>query len=99
MASRVSDTKHLMIFGSIFLLLALNCIAAPLQLSGDAGRAILVTIANNSTNQTDLNSQNQTDLWSWGKMPVGHALNSSGELVSIPTTTDGSVPVTPMSIV
>ncbi len=91
--------KHLMIFGSIFLLLALNCIAEPLQLSGDTGKAILVTIANNSTNQTELNNESTLDLWSWGRMPVGHALNSSGKLVSIPTTTDGSVAVTPKSII
>jgi len=44
------------IFGSIFLLLAMNCSAGPLQLSGDTGKSILETIANNTTQHTKSDS-------------------------------------------
>ena len=79
--------KNSIIFGLIFLLLALNCFAAPLQLSGDTGRSLLGTIANNTTNET------AGGLWSWGKAPVGHSINASGELVTNPTGDDGLVAV------
>jgi len=54
-----------------------------MQLSGDSGKAILGTIANITTNQT--NSTNETDggLWRWGKVPVGHLVNTSGNLVMV----------------
>ena len=79
------------IFGLIFLLLALNCFAAPLQLSGDTGRSILQTIANNNTQLTNSTNETQGGLWSWGNVPVGHSINASGELVTNPTADDGLV--------
>ena len=52
-------------------LLAGSSFAAPLRLSGDFGLAIQGTIdLNNSTNMA--NTTNETQLWSRGKLPVGH---------------------------
>lgn len=94
----VHDMKNAMIFGLIFLLLALNCVAAPMQLSGDTGRSILGTIDNNTTNQTDANNDSANYLWSWGKVPVGHSINdSSGGLKVNPLVDDGMVEAYPMS--
>jgi hypothetical protein len=92
--------KNAIIFGLIFLLLALNCVAAPLQLSGDTGRSILGTIDNNNTtNQTNANNESAKDLWSWGKVPVGHSINESGgELNVNPMVDDGMVEAYPMSV-
>ena len=88
--------KNSMILGLIFLLLASSSFAAPLQLSGDFGRAILGTIdLNNSTNET--NSTNDTQLWSWGKLPMGHFINASGKLAANPINDDGLVIVPPRS--
>jgi hypothetical protein len=91
--------KNAMIFGLIFLLLALNCVAAPMQLSGDTGRSILGTIDNNTTKQTDSNNDSAKDLWSWGKVPVGHSINdsNSGKLDVNPLVDDGMVEAYPMS--
>jgi hypothetical protein len=56
--AKVSDMKNLIVFCVVLLLLALNCLAAPLQLSGGSGRSILGSIdSNNNTNQT--NSSNR----------------------------------------
>ena len=91
----MSDMRYSIVFVLILLLLALNCLAAPLQLGGDNGRSILGTI-DNRTNIT--NSTNETDLWSWGKLPVGHFINtSSGKLAAIPIADDGMVLVPPRS--
>jgi hypothetical protein len=88
--------KNSMILGLIFLLLACSSFAAPLQLSGDAGRTILGTIdLNNSTNET--NSSNETQLWSWGKLPLGHFINASGKLAANPINDNGLVVVPPHS--
>ncbi len=51
------------------------------------------TVANQTLNQTGASNvtQNQTenqtggDLWSWGSLPAGFTLDSSGKLVRIPT--------------
>jgi hypothetical protein len=85
------------IFIAVITILASSCAALPMQLGGDNGRAILETIAaNNTTNQTEsLNATVSGDLWSWGTLPVGHALNESGELVMLPAATDTSVIVPP----
>ncbi|MDD4162767.1 MAG: hypothetical protein PHW87_09855 [Methanothrix sp.] len=92
----MSDMKNSIILGLIFLLLAFSSFAAPLQLSGGAGRAILGTIdLNNSTNAT--NSTNETEIWSWGKLPVGHFINASGKLAANPINDDGLVIVQPRS--
>jgi len=77
-----------MIFGFIFMLLAWNCMAASMQLSGDSGKAILRTIANNTTNQTNSTNETQGGLWSWGKVPLGHLVNTSGNLVMVPLPVD-----------
>ena len=54
------------IFVLIFVLLACISFAAPLQLSGDSGRAILGTInLTNSTNET--NTTNETAAMELGK--------------------------------
>ena len=91
----MSDMRYSVVFVLILLPLALNCLAAPLQLGGDNGRSILSTI-DNSTNIT--NSTNETDLWSWGKLPIGHFINaSSGKLASIPIADDSMVVVPPRS--
>jgi len=80
----------------IFVLLGCSSLAAPLQLSGDSGRAILGTInLTNSTNMT--NSTNETELWSWGKLPLGHYINASGKLAANPINDDGLVIVPPRS--
>ena len=90
--ARVSDMKNLIVFCVIFLLLALNCFAAPLQLSGGTGRSILGTIdSNNSTNQT--NSSNGADLWGWGKLPLGYSMNATGKLIANPVNDNGLVTV------
>lgn len=89
--------NNAMIFGLIFSLLALNCYAAPLQLSGDAGRAILGAI-NNTTNLTNSTNDTANGLWNWGNLPVGHSINASGKLVADPATDGGLVAIQPMSI-
>jgi hypothetical protein len=79
--------KRLIIVCLILLLFAVNIQALnTIQLSGDNGRAILQKIAANSTtsNQTDQSNNSTNDLWSWGSVPVGHLLNSSGELAETP---------------
>jgi hypothetical protein len=93
---RVSDMKNSIMLGLIFVLLAGSSFAVPLQLSGDSGRAILGTIdLNNSTNMA--NTTNETQLWSWGKLPIGHFINASGKLAANPINTDGFVIVPPRS--
>lgn len=80
----------------IFVLLACISLAAPLQLGGNSGRAILGTInLTNSTNET--NTTNETQLWSWGKLPVGHFINASGKLAAHSLNDDGLVVVPPRS--
>jgi len=89
--------KNLIVFCVVFLLLALNCFAAPLQLSGGTGRSILGTIdSNNSTNQT--NSSNGADLWGWGKLPLGYSMNATGKLIANPVNDNGLVTVSPQSL-
>jgi hypothetical protein len=102
------DMRNSALFG-IILLLALSCTAlAGLQLSGAGGRAILedLVVEENVTNQSTTNStaMNSTtmnsaaesgDLWSWGKIPVGHMLNSSGILTETPNQEDPSVVIPP----
>ncbi|MFZ2470352.1 MAG: hypothetical protein WAW52_00270 [Methanothrix sp.] len=84
------------ILGLIFLSLACSAFAAPLQLSGDAGRTILGKIdLNNRTNET--NTTNESQLWSWGKLPVGHFINASGKLAANPINDEGLVVVPPRS--
>jgi hypothetical protein len=84
----------------------LSCTAlAGLQLSGAGGRVILESmlaeVEENATNQSSANSttMNSTpesgDLWSWGKIPVGHMLNGSSVLVETPNQEDPSVVVPP----
>lgn len=91
------------LFG-IILLLALSCTAlAGLQLSGAGGRAILEDLVEeenvtnqSTTNSTTMNSAAESgDLWNWGKIPVGHMLNSSGILTETPNQEDPSVVIPP----
>jgi len=92
------DMKNAMIFGLIFSLLALNCYAAPLQLSGDAGRAILGSINNTSNLTNSTTNDTANGLWNWGDLPVGHSINASGKLVADPAMDGGLVAIQPMSI-
>jgi hypothetical protein len=92
----VYDMNNSIILGLMLLLLVGSSFAAPLQLSGDAGRTILGTIdLNNSTNMA--NTTNETQLWSWGKLPIGHFINATGKLVTNPIYDDGLVVVQPSS--
>jgi hypothetical protein len=99
MSIGLSDMKNSLILGLIFLLLACSSFAAPLQLSGGTGRAILATIdLNNSINSTEeTNSTNESELWSWGNLPVGHFINTSGKLAANPIDDGGLVVVSPRS--
>lgn len=83
----------------IILILALCSHAfATIQLGGDSGRAILQNIAANRTsNQTVQESNSTNDLWSWGSIPVGHLLNSSGMLTETPKD-DALVELSPQQI-
>lgn len=86
--------NKLIILVLIFVSLACSSFAAPLQLSGNSGRAILDTI--NLTNSTNaINTTNETELWSWGKLPVGHFINASGKLAAHPLDDEGFVIVPP----
>jgi uncharacterized protein YcfL len=84
--------KNLII--SILILFMLVCSCQSLQTvdtSKDSGMAILESITGNSGNQsnTSANStQNQTkqigsDLWSWGKIPIGYELEKNGTLTRL----------------
>ncbi len=103
-----TDMKYVLLFG-IILFLSLSCTAlAGLQLSGEGGRAVLESLAaemqqnanatnHNSTseNSTNANASIQEDLWSWGKIPIGHKLNGSGVLEEMPNQNDPLVVVPP----
>ena len=88
--------KDSIVLGSVLLLLTGGSFAAPLQLSGDAGNAILSTIdLNNSTN--DISSTNESELWNWGKLPLGHFIDASGKLSANPIDDGGLVILPPRS--
>jgi hypothetical protein len=84
------------ILSLILTVLAFNSLAAvPMQLGGDAGKAILAKIANSTFDQTMNGTQNldtttnrtskasKGDLWDWGTPPTGYAIDKSGNLVRI----------------
>lgn len=86
--------KTLAALGSILMILAISLGAsATVQLSGDAGRAVLQSLINSTpdktinANQTIDNAANQTnnasteDLWSWGTPPAGYTIDNSGNLM------------------
>jgi hypothetical protein len=75
--------RTLIIFGLIFLLLALNSEATtPLSLTGSSGKAILTQIA--STNITnEVTKATAESLWSWGQVPMNYEVNQSGKLSDI----------------
>lgn len=79
--------RNLIVFGLIFLLLALNCAAmAPVQLTGTGGKDILTKIASTKITTQPTNASS-SDLWNWGSVPLGNIV-SNGKLVS--TGDDGS---------
>lgn len=79
--------RNLIVFGLIFLLLALNCVAmAPVQLTGTGGKDILTKIASTKITTQPTNAS-ASDLWNWGSVPLGNIV-SNGKLVS--TGDDGS---------
>ena len=73
--------RSLVMCSLILLVLALNSEAtAPVKLSGNSGLAILNQIAGSAqANNTSKNS----DLWNWGNIPIGYALNKSGIMTPI----------------
>jgi hypothetical protein len=87
--------KSVILFLS-FISLACLSLAAPLQLSGNSGRAILgeINVSNSSNESSTLNDTEE--LWSWGKLPVGHFINgTTGKLAASPVSDDGLVVVPP----
>jgi hypothetical protein len=100
-SSRRYDMKNIILFGLIFSLLALNCMAeSPMKLYGSSGKEILenvtgITILNQTANGTIANGtwnltanstiQSTGGLWSWGTVPEGYSLNKSGKLDKIPS--------------
>ena len=93
--------KILMALSSILMILAVGLgSAATIELSGDAGKAILQSLVNSTSdkainaNQTIDTFTNQTNnasargLWSWGTPPAGYAIDKSGNLVSISSNED-----------
>ena len=83
--------RDFIIFGLIFLGLALNCLATePFHIGKDNGMAILNSLADNASNTsnaTNISSgqTNNTDLWSWGEIPLGYKRNESGTLERQPS--------------
>ncbi len=71
--------RTLLVCSLIILLLALGVDAVePVDLSGAGGQTILMQIAG----PTQINNATaMPGLWSWGSIPMGYALNSSGRLV------------------
>lgn len=82
-----------------FISLACISLAAPLQLSGNSGRTILGEInVSNSSNESSIHNSTD-DLWSWGKLPVGHFINdTTGKLAARPVDDDGLVVVPPHAV-
>lgn len=71
--------RTLLICVLILMLLALSVNAVePVQLSGTSGQTILMQIAGASQIN---NATTMPGLWNWGNIPMGYALNSSGQLV------------------
>lgn len=83
--------RDFIIFGLIFLGLALSCLATePFHIGKDNGMAILNSLADNASNTsnaTNISSgqTNNTDLWSWGEIPLGYKRNESGTLERQPS--------------
>ena len=53
----------------------------------DSGKAMLATVTDNASNPTLKASTGNTsdNLWSWGNLPIGYALNGSGDPVELPS--------------
>jgi len=79
---------------SILILFTLVCGCRSLQsvdTGKDSGMAILESITGNSGNQSNASAnstQNQTkqpgsDLWGWGKIPIGYELEKNGTLTRL----------------
>jgi len=93
--------KNIILFGLIFSLAILNCLAeSPMKLYGSSGKEVLEnvtgvpiinqtangTVANSTWNQTANSTMQSTGgLWSWGSAPEGYSLNKSGKLEKNPT--------------
>jgi len=81
--------KNIILFGLIFSLVALNCMAeSPKKLYGSSGKEVLEnvtgvpilnqtangTIANSTWNQTANSTMQSTGgLWGWGSVPEGYS--------------------------
>jgi hypothetical protein len=91
--------RNLILYGLIFFILVLDCQSVePIRISRDNSMTILENLTFNSSDQIDnkatsaINQSNQTGksstdtaegLWSWGRTPIGYALNKSGSLISL----------------
>ncbi len=96
-----SYMRDVIIFGLIFLGLALNCLATePFHIDRDNGMAILNSLTDNESNTStqspiaanissgqnnDTENKAEGDLWSWGEIPVGYERNESGTLKRLPS--------------
>ncbi len=106
----MSTMKSSILFGIILLASIMICAAMPMQLSGENGKSILENIVNITLNQTlnqtlnhtlnqtnTSNASEQESLWSWGKVPVGHTINASGEIEPLPSVFDPMVTLPPQA--
>ena len=90
--------RYRLLCGLVLLVLALNSMGRePIYLGEGNGRAILESIANNTSNQssnlsniTPIQTGNATrkegGLWSWGTVPAGYRMEESGKLTWLPNT-------------
>ncbi len=86
--------RYPVIYGLVLLVLALNSVGRePIYLGEENGRAILESIANNTSNQSSNNiiavptgnaTKKEGGLWSWGTAPAGYRMNESGTLTRLP---------------
>ena len=89
-------TKRIIIVAIIFLTVSCVCMSIrPIDINQESKYTILANVSNNSLNHlhydynfselniTENSSTNKklsTDLWSWGKIPMGYELNKNGTL-------------------
>jgi hypothetical protein len=86
--------RYKLLCGLVLLVLALNSMGRePIYLGEGNGRAILESIANNTSNlsnvtpiQTGNATRKEGGLWSWGTTPAGYRMGESGELALLPNT-------------
>ncbi len=91
--------KKILIITLIFFAAATSCLSVdPVMISRDNGMAILAnltgssfylsaaqgSIAQNQTNQTnETGLQDNKNLWSWGRTPLGYEVSDEGTLIRL----------------